>query len=83
MEMEAMKQIDITKVERADLIDIREVQINNSQKQDGKVKDFIRQVKNPYCYKYGDYIVKINFEDTEVTLTERLREMILKAADAV
>ena len=47
------------------------------------MKDFIRQVKNPYCYKYGDYIVKINFEDTEVTLTERLREMILKAADAV
>ena len=49
--MEAMRQIDITKVERADLIDIRDVKTNNSQKQDGKVKDFIRQVKNPYCYK--------------------------------
>ena len=40
-----MRQIDITKVERADLIDIRDVKTNNSQKQDGKVKDFIRQVK--------------------------------------
>lgn len=78
-----MKKIDITKVERTDLIDIRDVKINSNQKQEGKVKDFIRQVKNPYCYKYGDYIVKINFEDTEVTLTERLREMIMKAANAV
>lgn len=78
-----MKKFDITKVERTDLIDIRDVQINSNQKQDGKVKDFIRQIKNPYCYKYGDYIVKINFEDTEVTLTERLREIIIKAANAV
>lgn len=78
-----MKKFDITKVDRTDLIDIRDVQINSNQKQDGKVKDFIRQIKNPYCYKYGDYIVKINFEDTEVTLTERLREIIIKAANAV
>jgi len=75
-----MKDVDVTKVEPGDLVDIRDVKVNTHLKQEKKMEDFIRQIKNPYCYKYGKYIVKIGFEDTSVTLTERLKEMILKAA---
>ena len=78
-----MKNVDITKVTPGDLVDIRDVQINGNLKRDNQLADFIRQIKNPYCYRYGEYIVKIGFEDTSVTLTERLREMILKAAGSV
>lgn len=78
-----MKNVDITKVNPGDLVDIRDVQINGNLKRDNQLADFIRQIKNPYCYRYGEYIVKIGFEDTSVTLTERLREMILKAAGSV
>lgn len=75
-----MKNIDIAKVNPGDLVDIRDVQINGNLKRDNQLADFIGQIKNPYCYRYGEYIVKIGFEDTSVTLTERLREMILKVA---
>ena len=78
-----MKNIDVTKVNREDLIDIKDVKINKNLQQDQRIKDFVNQIGNPYCYKYGDYIVKINFEDTEVTLTERLQELILKAANTM
>ncbi len=78
-----MKNVDITKVNPGDLVDIRDVQINGNLKRDNQLADFIRQIKNPYCYRYGEYIIKIGFEDTSVTLTERLREMILKAAGSV
>ena len=78
-----MKNVDITKVNPGDLVDIRDVQINGNLKRDNQLADFIKQIKNPYCYRYGEYIVKIGFEDTSVTLTERLREMILKAAGSV
>lgn len=83
MKLEEMKNVDVTMVAEQDLVDIRDVEIKSSLKQDRRIEDYVRQIKNPYCYKYGDYIVKIGFEDTTVTITERLRELILKAANAV
>lgn len=83
MKLEEMKNVDVTMVSEQDLVDIRDVEIKGSLKQDKRMEDYVRQIKNPYCYKYGDYIVKIGFEDTTVTITERLRELILKAANAV
>lgn len=83
LEVDEMRNVDVTKVEWEDLVDIRKVKVNPHQSQEGKVMDFVRQIRNPYCYRYGDYIVKIGFEDTAVTLTERLREMILKTAGTV
>lgn len=81
MLLEELKNVDITNIERESLVDIRKVKVNTNQRQEGKIKDFVTQIKNPYCYRYGDYIVKIGFEDTTVTLTDRLREMILKTAE--
>lgn len=77
-----MRNLDVTKVDREDLVDIQEVTVNKNLKQSQRLVDFVRQIKNPYCYRHGEYIVKIGFEDTEVTLTERLKELILKTANA-
>lgn len=77
-----MRNLDVTKVDREDLVDIQEVTVNKNLKQSQRLMDFVRQIKNPYCYRHGEYIVKIGFEDTEVTLTERLKELILKTANA-
>lgn len=78
-----MKNVDVRTVKREELVDIREVEINKRKSQQEQIKDYIEQIKNPYCYKYGDYIVKIEFEDTEATLTDRLQELILKIADTI
>jgi hypothetical protein len=43
----------------------------------------LSQIKNPYCYKYSDYIVKIRFEDTKVTLIDSLKELVLKTVNSV
>ena len=77
-----MRNLDVTKVDREDLVDIQEVTVNKNLKQSQRLVDFVRQIKNPYCYRHGEYIVKIGCEDTEVTLTERLKELILKTANA-
>ena len=77
-----MRNLDVTKEDREDLVDIQEVTVNKNLKQSQRLVDFVRQIKNPYCYRHGEYIVKIGFEDTEVTLTERLKELILKTANA-
>ncbi|MCI8316626.1 MAG: hypothetical protein HFH74_16635 [Lachnospiraceae bacterium] len=76
-----MKNVDIRTVKREELADIGEVKINKEKNREGQIRDYLEQIKNPYCYKYGEYIVKIGFEDTTVTLTDRLQELILKTAN--
>ena len=71
----------IRTVKREELADIGEVKINKKKNREGQIRDYLEQIKNPYCYKYGEYIVKIGFEDTTVTLTDRLQELILKTAN--
>ena len=77
-----MKKVDVRKVNPEDLVNIRDICVNEELRKDRQAKEFLNLIKNPYCYKYGDYIVKIVFEDTTVTLTERLREIILNIANA-
>ena len=81
MSIEEMKNVDIRTVRREELADIGEVKINKEKNKEGQMRDYLEQIKNPYCYKYGEYIVKIGFEDTTVTLTDRLQELILKTAN--
>ncbi len=79
MEIQAMRDVDVTKVDPQTLIDIREIKTDSNLTPKKRMEQFIHQIGNPYCYKYGDYIVKIGFEDTEDTLEDRLKDLILKA----
>ena len=75
-ELRAMQEVDVRTVDREALRDIRDVEINASLPKGERILDFIRQIGNPYCYRHGDYVVKISFTDTDVTLEERMLSYI-------
>lgn len=75
-ELEAMKNVDIRTVNPATLRDIRDVKVNTNLPKAQRIQDYIRQIGNPYCYRYGKYVVKISFTDTDVTLEERMLDYI-------
>lgn len=75
-ELKAMQEVDLRTVNREALRDIRDVEINASLPKGERILDFIRQIGNPYCYRHGDYVVKISFMDTDVTLEERMLSYI-------
>jgi len=58
------------------LVDIRTVKIDKNLPQAERMAEFIRQIKNPYCYKCGKVIVNISFADTNDTLEDRLESFI-------
>ena len=58
------------------LVDIRSVHIDTSLKKDDRIRDFIRQIGNPYQYLHGKYTVKVSFTDTDVSLEDRLAAYI-------
>ena len=71
-DLRAMQEVDVRTVDREALRDIRDVEINAGLPKEERILDFIRQIGNPYCYRHGDYVVKISFTDTYVTLEERM-----------
>ena len=70
--IESMKNIGLSRIDRDTLVDIRDVKVNTALPKRERAVDFIRQIKNPYCYRHGKYVVKVAFSDTEVSLEERL-----------
>lgn len=64
-ELEAMKNVDVKTVNPDTLVDIRDVKVNVDLPKKERILDLINQIKNPYCFKCGDVIVKVTFEDKE------------------
>ena len=71
-----MQSVDIRTVDPAELRDIRDVKVNTALPKRERILDFIRQIKNPYCYRHGKYVVKVSFTDTDVTLEDRMLSYI-------
>lgn len=71
-----MRDLDIRSVRPEELADIRDIRIDEHLGEAERKKEFLRQIKNPYLYRQGEYIVKLSFADTKATLTDRLKEYI-------
>ena len=60
-QLREMAQTDIRDVDPADLVDIESVEVRSDLPNDERMADFIRQIKNPYCYLYKGMVVKVSF----------------------
>lgn len=76
MTVEEMKAVDIRTVKPDELVDITKLSIDKSLEGNERKAEFIRQVKNPYCYRVGNIIVKSSYSGG-ATLTERFQELVL------
>lgn len=75
MDVQALKElasVDICTVEKESLVDIRDVKIDVSKSREERITDYIRQVRNPYCFQCNGIIVKMNFSQSEETLEDKL-----------
>ena len=77
MTVEEMKSVDIRTVNREELIDIRDVEIDRTLPKEERIRKFVRDIKNPYCFKCGDAVVKTSFSDTNLTLEECVEHYLL------
>lgn len=74
--------MDLENIDRDSLVDIRSVKIDTSLSKEERMRDFIRQIKNPYLFRHGKYVVMVEFSDTDVTLEQRLADYV-RAKSAV
>ena len=76
MGIEAMKTVDPKNVDRSALVQRSSVRLNPDAPREDRLRDFIRQIKNPYCYLGGKTVVKITFSNTDTTMEDCLEHYL-------
>ncbi|MCI8702912.1 MAG: hypothetical protein HFE60_01215 [Anaerotignum sp.] len=60
----------------SNLVDIRDVKIDRTLPMEERVKSYIEQVKNPYCFKVGNVKVHISYSDGGWTMNDTFSTML-------
>ncbi|MCR5330859.1 MAG: hypothetical protein K6E62_06685 [Lachnospiraceae bacterium] len=69
-----MKNVDVRTVDRDSLVDINTIVIDESLSKEERAAEFLRQIKNPYCFRVGKVVVKNVYSDDGVSLEERFEQ---------
>ena len=65
-----------TQIHTDELVDIREVSVDKNLPKEERVAAFIRQIKNPYRFRCGDFVVNACFAGNGVTLEDCLQGIL-------
>ena len=74
MGFEEMKTIDVRTVDPETLVDVTGIVIDESLSKEERKAEYLRQVKNPYCFRVGDVVVKNVYSTDGVTLQDRFEQ---------
>ena len=69
---EAMKAVDIRTVDKSQLVDLSTVHIDESLPVRERVLSYLKQVKNPYCVRVGNFAVKVKYKEDGPSFEEDL-----------
>jgi len=69
-DLTSLRNVDITRVDPNTLVDIRDTNVKTEVSLLERVWDYIFQVKNPYCFRYGKILVKIEHPETNITIED-------------
>lgn len=69
-------KFDVRSTDRTRLKDIRDVVIDTSLPCKERIKSYIDQVGNPYCYIDNGIVVALGYADTQVSLQDRLKAYV-------
>ena len=60
-ELRKLSAVPICGCDEATLVDLCEVSVDNALPVNEKTDSFFRQIRNPYLFKVGDVVVKVEF----------------------
>lgn len=76
MSVDMMKSVDPKTVDRNALIQRSSVRLDPAASREERLRDFIQQIKNPYCYLDGKTVVKVTFANTATTIEDCLENYL-------
>ena len=76
MNIQTMKNTDTYTVDPSVLVDIRHISVDKDLPKQERIAEYLRQIKNPYHFKCGDFIVTVKFAENGPTLEDCLRRIM-------
>lgn len=76
VDFEALRQVDVRTVDPDTLVDIKELDIDKTLPREQRMAEFVRQVKNPYCFKVGKVAVSVGYSGDSVTFEQRMEHYL-------
>lgn len=76
-DLETMKNMPVMELIRDELVDIATVAVGGDFKDIGRIAEYVRQVKNPYGFIAGKYVIKARHDDRGPTFAECMRGVLL------
>lgn len=59
------------------LVDINDISVNKDLPKPERIKEYIRQIKNPYCFKCGNFFVTAKYSDKGLSIEDCLQSIII------
>ena len=72
----SMNQNRMESSQVSDLVDIRTITVDKSLPKEERIADFVRQIRNPYRFRCGDFVVNASFARNGATLEDCLRGIL-------
>ena len=60
----------------SELVDIRDVVIDKSLTLEDRVRSYVEQINDPYCFRVGDVVVRVSYAGKDKSLTDSFTSMI-------
>lgn len=76
MGIETMKSVSPKTVDRSTLVQRSSIRLDPAALQEVRLREFIKQIRNPYCYLDGKTVVKISFAETDMTMEDCLEHYL-------
>ena len=61
---------------QTELVDIRDVHVDKTLPRQERIASFIRQIKDPYHFRCGEYTIHVKFANNGATLENRLHGIL-------
>ena len=62
---------------QTELADIQTIAVDQTLSKEERIAEFLRQIKNPYCFKCGKFTVQAQFSPNGVALEACLKEILI------
>lgn len=70
-----LKNVDVCTVKREELEDLNQIEIDESLPLSKRVQEFINKIKNPYCFRVGEMVVKVSYQDEGPSFQQTMEDM--------
>lgn len=75
--LEMLRSVNVQSVDRDTLVDICSVEIDETKPVEQRVRGFLEQIKNPYCFRVGKVVVKVEFSQNGKSFEENFEKMLM------